>query len=295
MRILVTGGSGFLGGAFVQQSLATRHDVAVLSRQPASAAGGMPGRVSLTGDLAEPPWEAIASFRPEAVVHAAWIATPGVYLESPENADWVRWSLAFASRLPDIGVRHLTVLGTCIEYAITGKPLHETGTPLAPASPYARAKAELHSALTSALAGSGTGLAWARIFYPYGPNEHPARLASSLLSRVLAGQPITLKTPNSTKDYIHEADVARALLAVVGTGFQGPINIGTGEGVTVGTLARTLAEFAGRPELVVLPADAPRDPLDFVVADASRLRSLGWQPQVALVDGLRRLVEARRA
>lgn len=294
MRLLITGGSGFLGSAVARQALAAGHDVAILSRHPADAAG-MKGTVPISGDLAAPPWQAISKFRPESVLHAAWIATPGVYLESPANADWVRWSLAFASRLPDLGVRHLAVLGTCIEYAITGKPLHETETALAPASPYARAKAELHEALTSAFAGAGTGLAWARIFYPYGPHEHPARLASSLLSRVVAGQPITLKTPNSTKDYIHEDDVARALLAVVRAGFQGPINIGTGEGVTVGTLARTLAELAGRPDLVVQPADAPRDPLDFVVADASRLHSLGWRPQVALVDGLRRLVEARRA
>lgn len=289
MRILVTGGSGFLGGAFVRHALAAGHDVAILSRQPGA------GSVQrLLGDLESPPWDALADFQPEAVVHAAWIATPGVYLESPANADWLRWSRTFARRLPGLGVRHLTVLGTCIEYAITGQPLHETLTPLAPASPYAKAKAELHATLESDLADSGTRLAWARIFYPYGPNEHPARLASSLLSRVFSGQEISLKTPNSTKDYIHEDDVGSALLAVVNSGFHGPINIGAGEGVTVAELARTLARFAGRPELVVVPADAPRDPLDFVVADATRLLSLGWRPKVALVDGLRRLVEARR-
>lgn len=293
MRILVTGGSGFLGRAFVRQALAAGHDVAILSRQPLPVVDPSGARL-VAGGLESPPWDDIAGFQPEAVVHAAWIATPGVYLDSPENSDWLRWSRAFAQRLPDLGVRHLTVLGTCIEYAITGKPLHETGTPLAPASPYAKAKAELHAALMSDLAASGTRLAWARIFYPYGPREHPARLASSLLARVMAGQPITLKTPNSTKDYIHEEDVGTALLTVVKAGFQGPINIATGEGVTVATLARTLAGLVGRPELVALPTDAPRDPLDFVVADSTRLRSLGWEPQVALVDGLRRLVEARR-
>lgn len=294
MRLLVTGGSGFLGSAVVRHALAAGHDVAILSRQP-TGAGGTTGAVPIPGDLASPPWEAIAGFRPEAVLHAAWIATPGVYLESPANSDWLHWSRGFAQRLPALGVRHLTVLGTCIEYAVTGKPLNELETPLAPVSPYARAKAELHAALASDLTGSGTGLAWARIFYPYGPHEHPARLASSLLSRVFSGQTITLKTPNSTKDYIHEDDVARGLLAVVGAGYQGPINVGTGEGVTVGRLARTLAEFAGRPDLVVLPADAPRDPFDHVVADPSRLLGLGWRPKVELLDGLRRLVEARRA
>jgi len=294
MRLLVTGGSGFLGGAVVRHALEAGHDVAILTRQAISNSHPL-GPRQILGDLASPPWEAIAGFCPEAVVHAAWIATPGVYLESPANADWLRWSRAFARRLPEFGVRHLTVLGTCIEYAVTGKPLDEVETPLAPVSPYARAKAELHTALTADLAGTGTTLAWARIFYPYGPHEHPARLASSLLARVLSGQPITLKTPDSTKDYIHEDDVASALLAVVEAGFQGPINIGTGEGVTVGSLAGTLASLAGRPDLVVLPADAPRDPFDHIVADASRLHALGWRPNVPLLDGLRRLVEARRA
>lgn len=294
MRLLVTGGSGFLGGAVVRHARAAGHDVAILTRQTISNSHPLGAR-QILGDLAFPPWEAIAGFGPEAVVHAAWIATPGVYLESPANADWLRWSRAFAQRLPEFGVRHLTVLGTCIEYAVTGKPLDEVETPLAPASPYARAKAELHTALTAGLAGTGTALAWARIFYPYGPHEHAARLASSLLARVLSGQPITLKTPNSTKDYIHEDDVARALLAVVEAGFRGPINIGTGEGVTVGSLAGTLASLAGRPDLVVLPGDAARDPFDHIVADASRLHSLGWRPKVPLLDGLRRLVEARRA
>lgn len=293
MRLLVTGGSGFLGGALVQQARARGHEVAILTRTPGAPAA--PGVIPLVGSLAEPPWNQITAFGPDAVVHAAWIATPGIYLESPENAHWMRWSRTFAGRLPALGVRHLTVLGTCIEYGMTGQRLHETQSPIAPVSPYARAKAELHTALSADLAGSGMGLAWARIFYPYGPGEHPARLASSLLTRVLSGESITLKTPRSRKDYVHCDDVGRALLSVAEARWNGPINIGTGEGVTVEFLARTLAGLVGHPERVIVPTDAPQDPLDFVVADAGRLHSLGWRPEVGLVDGLRRLVEGRRA
>lgn len=293
MKLLVTGGSGFLGGALVRQARARGHSVAILSRQAGTSAA--PGVIPLVGSLAEPPWEQIAAFGPDTVVHAAWIATPGIYLDSPENADWMRWSRTFAGRLPALGVRHLTVLGTCIEYGMTGQRLHETLSPIAPVSPYARAKAELHTALDNDLAGTGMGLAWARIFYPYGSGEHPARLASSLLTRVLSGESITLKTPHGTKDYIHRDDIGRALLTLAETRCQGPINVGTGEGVTVEFLARTLASLVGHPERVIVPPDAPRDPLDFVVADVSRLHSLGWRPEVGLVDGLRRLVEGRRA
>lgn len=291
MRILVTGGSGFLGAAFVRTARAAGHRLAVLSR--AAPGEDTAGVTWLTGSVAEPPGDAIARFAPEACVHAAWIATPGVYLESPENDHWVRWSLDFLDRLSSLGVRHFTVLGTCIEYRITGRPLREETTPLAPVSPYARGKHALHERLREHWRDRQHGLAWARIFYPYGEGEHPARLASSIIQRLKRGEAVQLKTPGSVKDYIQAEDVARALLTVVESGFDGPINVGTGEGVAVETIARRLAELLGRPELVRVPAQPVADPLDYVVADATRLRGLGWSPQVTLAAGLRRLVEAR--
>ena len=127
---------------------------------------------------------------------------------------------------------------------------------------------------------------------PRETREHPARLASSLAAKFRAGEAVTLKTPGSVKDYIHADDVASALLTVSACGFDGPVNIGTGEGVAVGSIARQVAELVGRPDLVRMPEAPVTDPLDFVVADADRLRSLGWRPQVTLVSGLRRLVDA---
>ncbi len=260
----------------------------------------------LVGSVAEPPWKDIERFAPQACVHAAWIATPGVYLESPENHEWTRRSGEFLARLPSVGVRHITVLGTCIEYQVTGQKLVEDVTPLAPTSTYARSKCELHELLVSRSSrreeadGSdaecglrNAELAWARIFYPYGEGEHPARLVSSLIAKLRRGEPVSLKTPRSTKDYIHADDVGNALLAVVEQRFSGTINIGTGEGVTVESIARELGRMVGRPELIQVPENPPADPLDYVVADATRLRSLGWKPQVTLEAGLRRLVEAR--
>lgn len=266
------------------------HTLAELTRSPRKVSAAE----QLVGTLAQPPWAAIRQFAPEACVHAAWIATPGVYLESPENQDWVRWSLAFLEGLPELGVCHVTVLGTCIEYLITGQPLREDATPVAPQSVYARCKCALHEQLTARQQSgplAGAAIAWARVFYPYGCGEHPARLASSLIAKLRRGEPIHLKTPRSTKDYIHEEDLAAALLTVVERRYRGTINVGTGVGVTVETVARTLGQLLGRPELIRLSDGAPADPLDYVVADAGRLRALGWQPQVALEAGLRRLVK----
>ncbi|HTI73015.1 MAG TPA: NAD(P)-dependent oxidoreductase [Candidatus Limnocylindria bacterium] len=292
MRVLVTGGTGFLGREFVRAADAHGHSLAVLSRQERSF-GGANIRF-LPGSLAEPPWKLIEAFAPEACVHSAWIATPGVYLESPENEAWVDWSRGFIGRLAQCGLRHATVLGTCIEYQITGDKLHEVATPLAPVSRYARSKVRLFQELAAMPATSPISLAWARIFYPYGEGEHPARLASSLVAKMAAGESVFLKTPRSIKDYIHSEDVGRALLKIMESQVVGAVNVGTGEGVMIESLARKIADLLGRPELIQTPAQPVSDPLDFVVADASKLLGLGWKPQVELDEGLRRLVEARR-
>ncbi|NJM55497.1 MAG: NAD(P)-dependent oxidoreductase [Verrucomicrobiae bacterium] len=290
MRILVTGGTGFVGSAFVRAALSVGHELAIITR----GATNHPGSLRLlNGSIAEPPWREIERFAPDACVHAAWIATPGVYLESLENHDWIRWSFDFASRLPSLGVRHITVLGTCIEYEITGQRLVEDTTPLAPASTYARCKCALHEQLRQGGLPKSTGLAWARLFYPYGKGEHPERLLSMLIAKLQRGEPVTLRTPRSTKDYIHVDDVGTALLHVMERQFVGAINIGTGDGVTVESTARELARLLGRSNLVQVAGNPPADPLDYVVADATRLRTLGWRPCVTLAAGLRQLVETR--
>lgn len=295
MRIIVTGGSGFLGSAFVRLSRQAGHQVAVLSR---SGLGVSEGTTWLPGGISKPPWKEIERFAPTACLHAAWIATPGVYLESPENEAWMRWSFDFLSRLAESGVGHVTVLGTCIEYRIDGTPLSEDKNLIVPASPYARAKCSLHNKLVAnwarcAAEGSPVpALAWARIFYPYGEGEHPARLASSIIDKLCRGESVDLKNPQSIKDYIHVEDVASGLLTIVNQQYAGAINVGTGQGLTVGNIARELGQIIGRTELIKMPQHPRTDPLDYVVANIARLRGLGWTPKITISAGLNRMVEA---
>ncbi len=299
MNLLVTGATGFIGSAFVRLALARGHRVGALVR-PRESLEAQDHLVWFPGTIAEPPWDAIARFAPDACVHAAWIATPGVYLESPENTDWLRWSLDFVRRARDsAGVRRFLILGTCIEYAIDPdcrEPLSETHTPIAPTSFYARCKNALRVALEeerSRTSSTEFDLCWGRVFYPYGPGEHPDRLCSTLRRKLRAGETITLRTPDSTKDYIFIDDLAAALLLLVEKRATGAINLGTGTGTTVRAIAAAIAASVGRPDLVEAssPLPAVADPLGYVVADVAKLHALGWQPQTAFEVGLERLNE----
>jgi dTDP-6-deoxy-L-talose 4-dehydrogenase (NAD+) len=300
-RILITGSTGFIGSAVLRQALAAGHEVGVLLRpghaaprtdSPASTSPASPAVTALTGSMAQPPWEDLRRFSPDTLIHCAWIATPGVYLESPENELHAQWSEALALGLVEQGLRQLVVLGTCIEYRMGSARLHETETPLEPTTPYARAKDQLRRRLVEPLADHpGVRMAWGRVFYPYGEGEHPARLCSSLISSLRRGDEVVLKTPESTKDYIHISDLAGAILRVAEAQMDGPVNLGTGSGVTVREIAERLATLLERTDRVRVASPAAPDPLGFIVANAGRLRKLGWEPKVTLESGLRRLID----
>ena len=298
MNLILTGPTGFIGSTVLRLALARGHRVAALGYPGESPRPGTFPHEHLTwieGTLDHAPWDQFEAFQPEACVHTAWIATPGLYLESPLNPVLVASSLDFLNRAAVAGARHWLVLGSCIEYQLGPAPLDEETTPLAPLSTYARCKNDLRLALEARAAQAGLALAWGRVFYPYGVGEHPDRLCSTLVRQLRAGKPVELKTPQSVKDYIHIDDLAEALLLLVERRVAGPVNLGTGVGVTVLHLAETLAGLVGRPDLVRTAAVPVPDPYAYVVANPRRLRSLGWQPRVTLADGLRRLVAAQAA
>ena len=277
MKLFVTGSSGFVGRAFCKLARARGHAVLGLER---------PHR------LESPPWEEIRRFAPDACLHAAWIATPGEYLTSPLNADYLRWSIELAQGLSELEVNHFIGIGTCIEYAPADHKLREDSSLIAPRSPYAASKNDLRIALEQFAAIDGTTLAWARLFYPYGPGEHPKRLPSAMFRQLSQDQPVTLQTPGSIKDYIHIEDVASALLAVTESRFAGSINIGSGEGIEIRAIANTLASLMGKPGLVREASSAQPDDYPVVVADTERLRALGWHPRFGLASGLQSLADS---
>jgi dTDP-6-deoxy-L-talose 4-dehydrogenase (NAD+) len=292
MRIAVTGATGFIGHAFVHHALASGHRIWALVRPgrdaPAAHAALAVGR----GTLADPPWDELAGFAPDACVHTAWTTVAGVYLESPENDRYRQESVAFATGLFERGIGHLVALGTCAEYRPSPQPLDEAA-PLEPRSPYARAKHALHRELADRASAAGTRVAWARVFQLYGAGEPSARLCSTVVRHLVAGRPVTLDSPDAVRDWIHVDDVAAALLHLVESGTAGVVNVGTGLGRTVHSMALAVAGLLGRPDLVAAGA-ASREVEGPRIADPARLRALGWCPRVALESGLAALIERLR-
>ena len=296
MNILLTGVTGFIGSSFARLALRRGHQVGGLVRDPARVPPDLRATENvrwLTGALDYAPWDEIRDFRPEVCVHAAWISTPGIYLESPKNFYHLDQGLKFLRKANEIGIGQIVGVGTCIEYSVTNEPLSENKTPIAPTTTYARCKNDLRTALEKDAKERGFSFCWGRVFYPYGVGEHPARLCTSILQKLSHGERVVLKTPNSIRDYIYIDDLAEAILTSAEKKISGAINWGTGMGISVKEIASRLAEMVNKLDLIEEAPPAGEDPLPFVVADVSKLRSIGWQQRFSIRTGLERLVAAR--
>jgi nucleoside-diphosphate-sugar epimerase len=274
-RVLVTGAGGFIGTQ-ARAALARRgHEV-----------------VTVKTDLLEPQaaGDVVREARATDLVHLAWYAVPGKFWSAPENAAWVDATLRLLSAFYAAGGRRAVCAGTCAEYDWErGGVLSEHDTPIRPATAYGRAKAETFER-ASALEGE---LAWGRIFFLYGPGEHPDRLVSSVARRLLAGEEAPTTEGTQVRDFMHVADVAGAFAALLDSDVTGAVNIGSGVPVTVRAVVDEVARAAGRTDLLrpgALPQREGEPPE--LVADVRRLRDeVGFRPQYDLEQGIAHTVD----
>ena len=134
----------------------------------------------------------------------------------------------------------------------------------------------------------GLSSAWGRIFFLYGPHEHPVRLVSSVIRSLLLGEPARCSHGNQLRDYLYVGDVAEAFVTIMESDVQGPVNIASGYPVSLKEIIYKIAGKLDRKELVRLGAlPAPPEEPDLLVGNVSRLTNeVGWRPKYDLNHGL---------
>lgn len=298
MRVLVTGAAGFVGSHAVRALAEARCDVHALARPGSSRwrIGDLAERITVVeadvSSLAKDR-DLMATLAPEACLHLAWYTEPGRYLGAvPENLNCLRAGLELVEALAETGCRRLVVAGTCAEYDPAHEPLREE-SPLRPATPYARAKHALHLVGGDIAEVAGMAMSWARLFFLYGPAEHPDRVVPAAARALLRGQPFPATAGEQVRDYLHVADAAEALVTLIGTETSGSVNICSGTPVAMRSVLETVERLVGAPGLVRFgevpyPADEPMR----LWGSNERLRALGWNPRFGLEDGLADAVES---
>lgn len=252
--VLLTGATGFVGRQILKALAERGSRVRVVIRAGTQTRiENLPDIESIvvTADLfaESADWWADACKGVDTVIHAAWYAEPGKYLQSVKNIDCLTGTLLLAKGAVQSGVRRFIGIGTCFEYDLSGGNL-SIETPLRPSTPYAGAKAGAFMALSQWLPQQGVEFAWCRLFYLYGEGEDARRLVPYLRGKLMAGESAELTSGNQIRDFL-DAAVAGRMIADAALGeVQGPVNICSGIPITIRQLAEQIADEYGRRDLL---------------------------------------------
>ena len=252
--IVLTGATGFVGRQVLRELGKRNCTVRLIVRdgsQNRIAQSNAIEAVIATADLwsESVAWCADVCRDVDSVIHVAWYAEPGQYLQSPKNLECLAGTLRLAQGASQAKVRRFVGIGTCFEYDLSAGYL-TVATPLRPSTPYAAAKAAAFMALSQYLPQQGVEFAWCRLFYLYGEGEDARRLVPYLRAKLSAGEPADLSSGTQIRDYLDVREAGRMIVEhALGAG-QGPVNICTGTPVTVRELAERIADEYGRRDLL---------------------------------------------
>lgn len=296
-RVLLTGGTGFIGRPCLQELLARGFEVHALSRKPLRDCGD--GIVWHTLDLfdASAVDRLIEQLRASHLLHLAWDTTHRLYWTSAENLRWVQASLDLFQAFVRHGGRRAVFAGTCAEYDWSHGYCCERATPLSPSTLYGSCKHALRLMVEAFASQHDVSCAWGRLFFLFGPHEQPQRFVPSVIRAMLAGQPAACTHGRQLRDFLFTADAASALATLLDSDLHGPVNIASGEPIALKDVALRIGEHLDRPDLVQLGrlAAPPGEP-PVLLANVSRLASeLSWSPRFSLDEGLRKTIDWWRA
>jgi UDP-glucose 4-epimerase len=302
VRIVITGGAGFIGSHVADAYCAAGHDVLVIDSLWEHGGGrraNLPENVSLVHmDIRD---EAIgrvfADFAPEIVSHHAAqhsvaISTRDPVYDAQINVIGLLNVLEFAQKS---GVRKVIFASSGATFGTPEKLPITDETPQHPTSPYGITKMVAEDYLRFYTASRDLDFTALRYGNVYGPRQDPngeAGVISIFIGRFLAREPVRIDWDGEqTRDYVFVQDVARVNLAALDRGSGGCYVIGTGVRTSVNQIYHQLVELTGFQAPVERGPQRPGDARD-AQFDATRARrDLAWTPAIALPDGIRATYE----
>ena len=308
MKVLVTGGSGYIGSVTIRRLMAAGHEVAVFDNLERGHRETVPEGVRLhVGDLRDAAsiGAAMKAEAPDAVMHFAAYALVGESMRQPELyfSNNVTGGLNLLEAMRAVGVGRLVFSSSCATYGEPGTELISEETPQRPTNPYGESKLAFEKMLGWYGRIHGFRTIALRYFNACGAEgelgeDHRVPCETHLIPlvlRVALGQAPTAKifgddyaTPDGTciRDYVHVSDLADAHLRALESGATGAVNLGTGRGFSVREVVESARRVTGRP----IPAEVtPRrggDPDRLVAKVGLAYERLGWKAAYTEIDAI---------
>ncbi len=303
MRIVVTGGAGFIGSNFVRFTLRRHSDAEVVVLDKLTYAGnlenledvaGDPRYTFVQGDICDAGVVAATLAGADAVVNFAAETHVDRSISGPQ--DFIRTDVlgthTLLEAVRDLGVGRYLQISTDEVYGSIDDGSFTEESPLCPSSPYSASKAAADLLVLSYVTTYGTPALITRSSNNYGPSQYPEKIVPLFITNAVDGAPLPVYGDGlNVRDWLYVEDNCAAVDLVLHMGEPGQVyNIGGGHEVDNLALTRRILELVGAdPGLIRFVADRPGHDRRYSI-DCARLRALGWAPATGFEDGLAQTV-----
>ena len=300
MKVLITGGAGFIGSTLARRLVADGHTVRVLDNLETGSPDNLIAGIDLLeGDIRDPQAVAAAMAGMDAVAHLAAMVSVAISVEEPRRC-WdvnVVGTRRVLEAAREAGVRRVALASSAAVYGNEPTLPKREDSAVAPASPYAYSK--WYNEVDAGYYGAYLGLETValRFFNVYGPRQRPESPYSGVISiaadRLLTGQTFTVNgTGEQTRDFVYAEDVAGALeSALTAPGITHEVvNVGRGERVSLLELLAVMGEAVGRAPSLAFGPPRAGDVLHSVCDPGRLADKLGYRARVPLAEGLARTI-----
>ena len=300
VEVLVTGGAGFIGSNFVRFALAAHEDWRVTTLDKLTYAGRLenlqavmddPRHTFVRGDVTDPSVAAPLVERAEIVVHFAAethvdrsIQGAGEFITTDVYGTFVL--LEAARQAPRL--RRFVQISTDEVYGSVPEGASREGDELRPRNPYAASKAGADRLAYSFWATHDVPVIITRASNNYGPYQFPEKIIPLFITNAIDDRPVPLYGDGlNVRDWLHVDDHCRALDLLIDQGASGQVyNVGGGHEVPNVELTRAILTLLDKPGSLIQPvADRPGHDRRYSL-DTTKLRGMGWRPQMRFEDGL---------
>jgi len=312
VRLLVTGGAGFIGSNFIRYYLGRHPGARILNLDKLTYAGNLenlaevenhPGYRFCQGDICDAALVArlFAAERPEVVVHFAAEShvDRSILAPSPAFETNLRGTFTLLEAAREYGVERFAQISTDEVYGSLDEPREaDESYPLRPSSPYSAAKAGADLLALSFFATFRTPVVVTRASNNYGPFQFPEKFVPLMVTNALDGLPLPIYGDGrQVRDWLAVEDHCAGIEAVIHGGRLGEIyNIGGDCSRENLEVAREILRLTGRPESLLKPvADRPGHDRRYGLSSAKIQRELGWRPRVDFARGLEAAIEWYRS
>jgi len=292
MKIFVTGGTGFIGRPIVDKLIAQGHIVGVLSRTMSKAKNQKIKIIN--GDLANISlWKnKLKRFKPDAAIHLAWEGLPDHSVRiSRKNLEF---GLNLTELLAEIGCKRMVAIGSCWEYGLhTGKIDEEAE--IKPFDPFTAAKHSFHW-LGKEIAKEGNmEFIWARLFYVYGPGQHPKSLVPHLIESAKLKKLPEIRNPDAENDFVFVNDAAEAMVRLVVNPLKRDVyNVGSGKLIHIADIIKQVSNKLNIQTNFKKAEKNYRDTAKSFYSDISKMKKdHKWKPETSISKGVEQTINSR--